>query len=122
MKNLILIGIGGGIGAAARYHLGSAILSMTVGWRFPLHTFVVNVLGCFIAGLLTGLTERYFSSPDLRLFLFTGLLGGFTTFSAFGLETVALFQRHAPSVAVANVAASTLASLFALWLGLKTIP
>jgi len=123
MKHLILVGIAGGIGAVARYQLGGAILNATVGWRFPLHTFVVNVLGCLVAGLLARLVERYsFIGPDLRLFLFTGLLGGFTTFSAFSLETVSLFQRNAPLVAVANAVTSVLAGLFALWLGMKAIP
>jgi len=122
MKPLLLVAIGGGIGAVARYKLGGAILNATVGWRFPLHTFVVNVFGCLLAGLLARLAERYSLGPDLRLLLFTGLLGGFTTFSAFSLETVSLFQRNAPLVAVANAVTSVLAGLFALWLGMKAIP
>ena len=123
MRDLLLIGIGGGIGAVARYKLGGAILNTAVGWRFPLHTLVVNLLGCLAAGLLARLAERYsVVGPDLRLFLFTGLLGGFTTFSAFGLETVSLLQRQIPLVAVANVITSVLGALFALWLGMKVVP
>ncbi len=123
MKQIIWVGIGGGLGAMARYKLGGMILHHTADWRFPLSTFVVNVSGCLIAGLLAGLVEhRDFFSADLRLFLFTGLLGGFTTFSAFGLETVYLLQRHEPLMAGINVVASVLSALFILWLGIKIIP
>ena len=94
MKQFWIVGLGGFIGAVTRYKLGGAVLHHTTDWKFPLSTFVVNVLGCLIAGILASLVEKHdFFTPSLRLFLFTGLLGGFTTFSAFGMETVYLLQK-----------------------------
>lgn len=92
-------------------------------WKFPLSTFAVNVSGCLVAGVLAGLVVKHdFFSPEARLFLFTGLLGGFTTFSAFGLETVYLLQRHEVMLAVLNVGLSALAGILVLWLGMRFIP
>lgn len=122
MKNLLLVAIGGGIGAVARYKLGGLVLHHSTLWKFPLSTFAVNVSGCLVAGLLAGLIVKHdFFSADVRLFLFTGLLGGFTTFSAFGLETVYLLQRHEPLMALLNVALSAFAGILVLWLGMKVI-
>jgi fluoride exporter len=123
MKQILLVGLGGGIGAISRYKLGAWILHHSVDWRFPLGTFVVNVLGCLVAGVLAGLVERHdFFSPDTRLLLFTGLLGGFTTFSAFGVETVFLLKRGEIAVAVAYVVGSVLIGLALLWLGMASVP
>ncbi len=123
MKQFILVGIGGCVGAVARYKLGGFLLHLTTDWRFPFSTFIVNVSGCFMAGILAGLVEKHdLFRPDLRLFLFTGLLGGYTTFSAFGLETVYLLQRHEVLVAMAYVVLSGLVGILALWLGIKIIP
>lgn len=122
MKALLLVALGGGLGSVARYTLGGWVLHHTIDWRFPLGTFVVNVLGCFVAGLLAALAERYeFFPPEARLFLFTGLLGGFTTFSAFSLETMFLLRRGEILVAGANIAASILCGLVAFWIGLKLV-
>jgi CrcB protein len=118
----LLVGIGGGIGSLARYALGAWILHRSVDWRFPLGTFMVNVLGCAIAGVLAGLVEKHgFFTPDVRRFLFTGVLGGFTTFSAFGVETVALLRRNEVGIAAAYVALSVLCGVGALWLGMKVV-
>ena len=90
------------------------------GWKFPLSTFVVNVIGCLIAGILIGLIEKHdFFNPSTRLFLFAGLLGGFTTFSAFGLETVYLLQKHDFLWAGLNVVLSVFVGILVLWLGIK---
>jgi CrcB protein len=79
----------------------------------------VNVAGCLLAGVLAGLAEKHeLLSADARLLLFTGLLGGFTTFSAFGLETMYLLRKGELLVAGSNVALSVAAGLLALWLGL----
>jgi CrcB protein len=122
MKSLLLVALGGGLGSMARYSLSAWVLHHTIAWKFPLGTFVVNVLGCFIAGLLAGLAERYeFFPAEARLLIFTGLLGGFTTFSAFGLETIFLFRRGEVLVAGTYVAASVLIGLLAFWLALKAI-
>lgn len=123
MKNVLLVAIGGGLGAVARYKLGGLVLHHSPPWKFPLSTLAVNVSGCLVAGLLGGLIIRHdLFAADARLFLFTGLLGGYTTFSAFGVETVYLLQRHEPWLAALNVGLSALAGVFAVWLGMKLIP
>ncbi len=119
-KNLILVGIGGCLGAVSRYKLGGLVLHSTADWKFPLSTVLVNVLGCLVAGILAGLAEKHdLLSADMRLFLFTGLLGGFTTFSAFGLDTVYLLQRHETLIALSNVTTSVVFGVLALWLGIR---
>jgi fluoride exporter len=119
MKGILLVALGGALGSVARYKLSGYILHHTIDWRFPAGTFAVNVIGCLIAGLLAGLAERHeILSPDVRLLLFTGVLGGFTTFSAFGLETMFLLKRGDVMVAAANIVLSVVAGLLALWLGL----
>jgi CrcB protein len=123
MKAALLVALGGAIGSVARYKLSGLVLHHTVDWRFPAGTFAVNVLGCLAAGILAGLAEKHdMLSADARLLLFTGLLGGFTTFSAFGVETVHLLKRGEIGVASANVVLSIAAGLFALWLGLELVP
>ena len=122
MKNLMLVGIGGFLGAISRYKLSGLILHHTMGWKFPLSTFVINVSGCLIAGVLAGLAEKHdFLNSDLRLLVFTGILGGYTTFSAFGLETAYLFQRQQPLIAISYAISSVLIGVVTLWLGIKFI-
>lgn len=119
MKGVLLVALGGAIGSVARYKLSGFVLQHTLDWRFPAGTFAVNVIGCLAAGILAGLAERQgLFSEDTRLLLFTGLLGGFTTFSAFGLETMFLLKRGDLLVAGANILVSVVAGLAALWLGL----
>ncbi|MEO5677376.1 MAG: fluoride efflux transporter CrcB [Usitatibacter sp.] len=119
MKGILIVALGGAIGSVARYKLSGYILHHTIDWRFPAGTFAVNVAGCLVAGILAGLAEKHdFLSAEARLLLFTGLLGGFTTFSAFGLETMFLLKRGEVMVAGANVVLSVVAGLAALWLGL----
>ena len=119
MKGLLLVAAGGAVGAVARYKLSGLVLHHTTDWRFPAGTFAVNVLGCLVAGVLAGLVERHdMFSQETRLLLFTGLLGGFTTFSAFGIETMFLVRRHETLIAGANIALSVVAGLGALWLGM----
>jgi CrcB protein len=119
MKGLLLVALGGAVGSVARFRLSGLVLHHTIGWKFPAGTFAVNVIGCLIAGVLAGLAEKYdYFSADARLLLFTGLLGGFTTFSAFGLETMLLLKRGEWLVAGSNIVLSVIAGLAALWLGL----
>jgi CrcB protein len=123
MKAMLLVALGGALGSVARYKLSGAILHHTLDWRFPAGTFAVNVLGCLVAGLLAALAERHdMFSGQARLLLFTGILGGFTTFSAFGLETMHLVKRGELGIAAANVALSVAAGLAALWLGMALAP
>lgn len=120
--NFLIVGVGGFIGSVARYKLGQLVLQHATGWKFPVSTFVVNVTGCLIAGVLLGAAEKHtVIDAGLRLFLFTGLLGGFTTFSAFGVETVYLLQRNELGIAALNVLLSVLVGLSALWMGTKVI-
>lgn len=119
MKGLLLVALGGAVGSVARYKLSGWVLHHTTNWTFPAGTFAVNVIGCLVAGVLAGLAEKHgFLSPDTRLLLFTGVLGGFTTFSAFGLETMFLLKRGDIWVAGANIVLSVSVGLLALWLGL----
>ena len=118
MKSVLLVALGGAIGSVVRFKLSGWLLHLTANWRFPVGTFVVNVIGCTIAGLLAGMAvKQEIFSPEARVFLFTGLLGGFTTFSAFGLETLLLVKRGEPGVALANVVLSIVVGLSAAWLG-----
>jgi CrcB protein len=116
------VGLGGLLGSLARYRLGGFVLHHTANWRFPLSTFVVNLLGCALVGVLAGIAEhRHGLSPAARLFLITGFCGGFTTFSAFGFETVYLLRRHAAPWALVNVAFSVVAGMAAVWFGWKAV-
>jgi CrcB protein len=123
MKHVLLVGLGGCVGSIARYKLGGWILHHALDWRIPLGTFAVNVLGCLVAGILAGLVERQdMFSAETRLLLFTGFLGGFTTFSAFGVETVFLMRRGEPYVALGYMLASVACGIVLLWLGMTIIP
>jgi CrcB protein len=119
-SSILLVAIGGAMGSIARYACGALALHYAVTWKFPVGTFAVNVLGCLIAGLLIGLAENHdFLSGQARLLVFTGFLGGFTTFSAFGIETVSLIQKGEASVAAAYVLSSVFCGLAALWGAVK---
>ena len=120
MKGILLVGLGGFIGSVARYKLGGLVLNLSAQERFPYSTFAVNLLGCLAIGLLAGLTERYeLFGSGTRLFLFTGLLGGFTTFSAFGLDALLLLRRSEFLVAALYAGASVVLGITAVWLGIK---
>lgn len=120
MKQALIVGLGGFLGSIARYKMGGVILHHSGSWRFPLSTFVINVMGCFAIGALAALVEhRDFFSADTRLFLFTGLLGGFTTFSAFGYEGFFLLRRGELGVAAAYAGLSVVCGLAAVWLAFK---
>jgi CrcB protein len=109
--------VGGGLGAVARFGLGALVLART-GEGFPWGTLVVNWSGCLAIGVLAAWLAATPHPPALRLFLVTGVLGGFTTFSAFGLETVELVASGASAQALLYVAGSVLGGLAAVALGL----
>ena len=118
MKSILLVAIGGGIGSVGRYLLSGWALHRTPNWDFPIGTFLVNVTGCLAIGILGGLAVKHeLLSPDARIFLFTGILGGFTTFSAFGLETFHLLRRGEMAIAAAYVALSVIVGILVLSLG-----
>lgn len=119
MSHLLLVALGGALGSVARYKLGEWVLLSHPGWTFPLGTFVVNVLGCLVIGVLAGIinVRPGVLCPEAQLLLFTGLLGGFTTFSAFGLETFNLLRRGEVFTAGSYVGLSLLAGTLAVCLG-----
>lgn len=94
MKEMLIVGLGGFFGAISRYKLGGLVLHHTVNQKFPYSTFAVNLIGCFLIGIIAGLAEKHhIINPQLRLILITGFLGGFTTFSSFSLESIFLIKR-----------------------------
>ena len=122
MLNLIYVGVGGFFGSIGRYLLAGAVYQIFPNLNFPTGTAVVNILGCFLIGLITGLAEvRNLLGPEMRIFILIGLLGGFTTFSTFGFETFALLRDGAFAAALANVLIQVLAGLSAVWLGFNVI-
>ncbi|HET9483675.1 MAG TPA: fluoride efflux transporter CrcB [Xanthomonadales bacterium] len=122
MNGILIVGLGGFIGAAARHLMGGWVLHHTLQERFPFSTFAVNVLGCLVAGVLAGGVERYdWFTPQTRLFLFTGILGGFTTFSAFGIDAMFLLRRSEPWVAAAYLGGTVAAGVLAVWLGMRAV-
>jgi fluoride exporter len=118
MPHILLVAIGGGLGAALR-HLANMGALRLFGPNFPYGTMAVNILGCFAMGVfIEVLARRYGGSNELRLFVATGILGGFTTFSAFSLDFAVLMQRGALGLALFYALASVILSILALFIGL----
>ena len=119
MERLVLVFVGGGAGALAR-HLTGQLTLRALGPAWPHGTFAVNVVGGLLMGLLAGWLAHRGGEHQMRwaLLLGVGLLGGFTTFSAFSLETVLMLQKKAFGQAGAYVMASVVLSVAAVWLGL----
>lgn len=117
MKILLIVGFGSFIGGVLRY-----LLSVTIQTRFlatfPYATLTVNVIGCLAMGIVFGLTDKAVLSNELKLFLATGLLGGFTTFSAFSAEAIALLRLGHLSSGFLYIAGSVCLSLFATLIGI----
>jgi CrcB protein len=114
----LAIAAGGALGSVARHGVNVLIHGRWPMMRFPLATLIVNVLGCLIIGMLAGLvmSERIVLRFHWREFLFVGVLGGFTTFSTFGLDTYMLARTH-PGQAALNVGLQVVGGLLAVWLG-----
>ena len=118
MIRYVLIFLGGGIGAVARYGL-QGFVHRYAGNNFPYGTLVVNLLGCFVLGyLMVAFEERFLMNPALRLFLTIGILGGFTTFSSFSFETVALLRDGEWMFGMSNILASVIGCLLATFAGM----
>lgn len=121
MGTVLSIAIGGALGAVSRYALSSQITHWT-GAGFPWGILIVNVLGCFAMGVIAELAALTWNmSPELRAFLTTGILGGFTTFSAFALDAAVLTERGDLAGAALYVSLSVLGSIAALFAGLATV-
>ena len=115
---ILYVAIGGAIGASARYLVNLAVPQI-FGEGFPWATLIANVLGCLLMGLTVSLmAARFADSPELKLFLTTGILGGFTTFSAFSLDFFNLVQRGETLPAFAYATGSVILSLAAVFLGM----
>ncbi len=118
MTQALLAGLGGFLGSMLRFGLATAIARLRPGGAFPLETLVVNVSGCLAIGFLAGIFEvRGALTPAARAFLFAGLLGGYTTFSAFGAETFHLLRSAGAPLAALNVVAQVTLGLGAVWAG-----
>lgn len=118
MIKLLLIGTGGFIGSVLRYLLSGAAQTLSQSIAFPYGTLTVNILGCLCVGVLSELIEnRGLLGPDVRAFMIIGILGGFTTFSAFGNETLNLLRDGQRAASGLNVAAHLALCLGAVWLG-----
>lgn len=119
LKQLIFVGVGGGLGSIFRY-LTSVYTAKYYAGTFPLATFLVNILGCFCIGFFAGLLDSHFPSLNshLRLLLITGFCGGYTTFSTFAMENLSLLEyNHILTLCIYTIA-SIIIGIIAVWLGL----
>ena len=116
MKILLLIGTGSFIGGVLRYSISQFIQTKFLS-TFPIGTLIINIIGCFTIGLVFALSERTNMSPEMRLFLATGICGGFTTFSAFSNETFGLMRDGQLFYASAYITSSILFGVFATFIG-----
>lgn len=118
MNNLFLVGAGGFVGSILRYVISSAIQQVTKSASFPIGTLAVNLVGCFIIGFLSHLADtRGFFTPESRALVFVGFLGGFTTFSTFGNESVNLLRGGETMPALTNTILHIAFGFGAVWLG-----
>jgi len=115
---IVLVGVGGFLGSVLRYLMGGWVHRVLDNPWFPYGTLSVNLIGCLVIGFLGGLTEnRQVFAPETRLFLFLGVLGGFTTFSSFAYETSAFLNDGQIVMASLNVGLQVILGLVAVWLG-----
>ena len=132
MRDVLFVALGGSLGALARYGVG-LIFPHIPGKHFPIATLLVNLVGCFLIGMIGQLVQRFAADAaarhehgslvvdSLRHLVIVGFLGGLTTFSAFGWDTTQLMLENRPTVALSNVAANLLIGLFAVWLGIMMV-
>ena len=120
MKTILVIGLGSFIGGVGRYLLTLAIQAKFIS-TFPLGTLTVNVIGCFLIGIVFGINSKSNLDPTWQFFLTTGILGGFTTFSAFSMETVNLMRGGQMGMAYSYVAISMALGLGATYIGFSLV-
>ena len=118
IKHVIMVGAGGAAGSILRF-LVSVIASRYFPGHLPLATFIVNITGCFLIGLLVAQLSATTADQSLRFLLITGFCGGYTTFSAFSYENVMLINNGNALLAAGYIFASVILGIAAVWLGLK---
>ena len=120
VTKVLLILLGGALGTGCRYWLSTFVYSVVEKPSFPYANFIINVSGSFIIGILAELFEaRVLVSPTVRAALLTGVLGGYTTFSSFSLETFSLMRDGEIWLALVNALGSVLFGLVAVWIGVR---
>ena len=118
MTHIVLVGLGGMIGSVSRFLLSGLFQRLSPVLGFPFGTLMVNIAGCLLIGLLNGVSEtRQLFNPEVRVFLFIGVLGGFTTYSTFGYETFTLLRDAEFPKVFLNVGLHVLLGLGAVWVG-----
>ena len=122
MINTLIVILGAGLGGGARHGINVAVSRLLPGLGFPLATLIINVLGSFLMGMLAeGFALRGAAGHPARLFLTTGVLGGFTTFSTFSLDAISLYERGEPALAALYVGVSVAGGLLGLVAGMALI-
>jgi CrcB protein len=115
LSEVTLVSCGGALGATARFLVGRFSDTFFSSTRFPIATLFVNILGCFVIGCIAEISARGDISPSARILLVTGILGGFTTFSAFGLETITLLRAGHVGMALSYVVTSVIGGCIATY-------
>lgn len=118
LDSVIFVALGGALGSVSRYLLGTWTQTLSKSIDFPYGTLTVNLIGCFLIGVLSQLAETRGAFPaESRAFIFIGILGGFTTFSSFGNDTINLFRDGEMLNALVNIGANVIVGLLLVWLG-----
>lgn len=118
LLSVVYVALGGALGSVSRYLLGTWTQSLSKSIDFPYGTLTVNLIGCFVIGFLSQLAEsRGAFTPESRALVFIGILGGFTTFSSFGNDTINLLRDGETFNALANIGANVIVGLLLVWLG-----
>jgi len=121
LRNILLVGLGGAVGSILRYLTGYFMTKVSSS-AFPMGTFLANIVGCFIIGMVYGLAQRYgWFSDTWRLLLATGFCGGYTTFSAFAFENLSLMQSQQINTLIIYIISSLILGILAVFLGMLLI-
>ena len=122
MKDFLLVGLGGMFGSMSRYLIYLLTTPFLINYKFPWATFIINIAGCCLLGMTLPYIERLTNmSTEFRLLIIVGFLGGFTTFSAFGLELVHLIKQEMIITAIMYSVLSVIFGVIGLWLGMSVL-